>query len=155
MKVSEVNIRVICKSLICFLLGRVYIMMINPVAVAALLIVHADKKNNRMYEGAVILGIASGLLPGTGINGGSVIKYLLISMCILTIDRLAVKRGIIFNRKVIMCIGAAVTFLINLGGGIAEFGSALMLACADVVVIIILSNLMNRGLEWPGYGKPG
>lgn len=155
MKVSEVNIRVICKSLICFLLGRVYIMMINPVAVAALLIVHEDKKNNGLYEMAVILGIASGLLPGTGINGGSVIKYLLISVCILTIDRLAAKRGIVFNRRLIICIGAVVTFLINFGGGITEFGPALMLACTDAVVIIILANLMNKGMEWLDYGKPG
>ena len=155
MKVSTVNIRVICKSLICFLLGRVYIMMINPVAVAALLIVHEDKKNNGLYETAVILGIASGLLPGTGINGGSVIKYLLISVCILTIDRLAAKRGIVFNRRLIICIGAVVTFLINFGGGITEFGPALMLACTDAVVIIILANLMNKGMEWLDYGKPG
>lgn len=154
-KTGGVGIRLICKSLICFLLGRVYIMNVNPVAVAALLIAGTDRERQRIYSISVVLGILSGLIPGSGINGGSVIKYLLISMCILAIGRLAGKRGIKPERKMIVPVGAVVTFLIDIGGGITEPGPAFIIAGAEAAGIIILANLMYRGMEWLDYGKPG
>lgn len=154
MLLDRLNIRNICRSVICFLIGRAYIFGVNPAVVAVIIIIRSGKNKDRLLICASLLGILSGLIPGTGYGGESV-KYILTVLCIICIDSMAYARKMVLSKNALMLTGAAVTFLISLGGGIVNIIPALIGAAAEAVLVVIYVNLMVRGMEWFEYGRPG
>lgn len=156
MLLDRLNIRTLCRSVIYFLLGRAYFFNMNPAAIAVMIITRSDRKKDKIMTLVLVLGILSGLIPKLGYgNGGDVVKYLLIVLCILCIDSMAGSRGMIFGRNTLIIIGALVTFLIDLGGGIINIMSVIFMASGEAVLVAVFVNLMYRGMEWLEYGRPG
>lgn len=149
--------RIVLHTVLCFLLGRVSIMGISPVAVATLLVLQSDRKKNRSIPiMAVILGLITALMPVIGSNrGGDIVKYLLIWTCIVTVDKLAVKCGVNVTRQVLFWLGGCITLLIDIGGGILDIQTAIMLALLEAALVVVLANLMYRGIGLFDYIGPG
>ncbi len=153
MKNLKVNVRLIVQCVLCFLLGRVTFLGICPVAVSVFTIVLSEKRKRNPLIWAVVCGLVSVLLPFDEVSGGSLVRYSLIFMSILIIDRLAANRKIYMGRRVLTCVSAGVTTVISICGGLLDIAEYLPLAIGEGILIIVLANVLYIGIHLTGFGR--
>ena len=152
---EKISIRKVCICVIVFLLGRVSFFEICVVPIATLILLRREDKNNIALQLILVSGLISSLYPGAGNPGGNFVKYFLICTCIICIDGLLRKQGVINRGSILTYVGAAVTFFIHIGGGVFNIRHALVFALLEAMVVCVLVCLMGRGFAWFNYGSPG
>ena len=156
MKSKRLNLRLIGQFAVYIMMSRVAFMGIHPVAISAFAIVYAEKRHRNPMILAIMIGVVSIALPMEALlGGGDVIKYILIYICIITIDRLAINRKIYMGNQSLTCLAALVTAIVGVCGGIMNIGESLFLSVGEGILVIVIANLLYKGLHLLEYGKVG
>lgn len=133
--------------IILFLAGRVPFLGINPIAVSLYILEYSAKRNKNRGMAAVVLGlITCAFLPVGMMSPGDIVKYLLIFMCIIIIDKMAVRHRMYLNRIQLSLIGGVITSCIGLAGGIFDIGEALVISIGEGMLVIVLTQVLEKAV---------
>lgn len=133
--------------IILFLAGRVPFLGINPIAVSLYILEYSAKRNKNKGMAAVVLGlITCAFLPVGMMPPGDIVKYLLIFMCIIIIDKMAVRHRMYLNRIQLSLIGGVITSCIGLAGGLFDIGEALVISIGEGMLVIVLTQVLEKAV---------
>lgn len=133
--------------IILFLAGRVPFLGINPIAVSLYILEYSAKRNKNKGMAAVVLGlITCAFLPVGMMPPGDIVKYLLIFMCIIIIDKMAVRHRMYLNRIQLSLIGGVITSCIGLAGGLFDIGETLVISIGEGMLVIVLTQVLEKAV---------
>lgn len=154
MKTGRVNIRLLLECIVSFLAARVVFLSMSVAAEALFVIAFTGRKRNNPVIAAVFAGmITSYIMPFSVQGGGNIIKYILVFVSVIIIERLAYVKKTYMGFGGITYLTAAVSTVLGICGGIFETYENIFLSICEGILIIVFANLMYKGIHLIRYGN--
>lgn len=154
MKTGKVSTRLIAECIVSFFIARVVFFSMSVAAEALFVIALTGKKRNNPVIVSIYAGVvASYIFPISMQGGGNIIKYSLVFVSVMVIERLAYVKKTYMGFKSIAYLTAAVSAVLGISGGIFETYENIFFSVGEGILIIVFANLLYKGIHLIRYGK--